>query len=196
MTTNETTAHDHVRYRDADSAETDRADIDRPDGDRIDAESGRDAELNQSDIDAGSTDVDRTDDVDGTDTGRFEDNSRVDSTPNDLSGRPEFEDIQTPDAESEPAGEVVTGQPAPDMSAVAPTPTTSAVQSGQTGSGDDDGWRELQGRFVDDPEAAVREAGVLIEKDLAALRSRLETGDTENLRTAFRKYRDLHATLR
>jgi len=56
-------------------------------------------------------------------------------------------------------------------------------------------WRELQGRFVDDPEAAVREAGVLVEQELAALRSRLETGDTENLRTAFRRYRDLHSAL-
>jgi hypothetical protein len=57
-------------------------------------------------------------------------------------------------------------------------------------------WLELQGRFVDDPEGAVREAGALVETALAELRSRIETGSTEDLRTAFRRYRELHTGLK
>jgi hypothetical protein len=56
-------------------------------------------------------------------------------------------------------------------------------------------WRELQGRFVDDPQSTVKEAGALIERELTELRSRSENGSTEDLRTAFRRYRDLHAAL-
>jgi hypothetical protein len=56
-------------------------------------------------------------------------------------------------------------------------------------------WRELQGRFVDDPQAAVKEAGALVEKALNDLRSRSEGGSTEDLRTAFRRYRDLYSGL-
>jgi len=56
-------------------------------------------------------------------------------------------------------------------------------------------WQDLQGRFVDDPQAAVREAGALVEKAFNDLRSRSESGDTEDLRTAFRRYRELYNQL-
>jgi hypothetical protein len=57
-------------------------------------------------------------------------------------------------------------------------------------------WQELQGKFVDDPAAAVQEAGGKVEQALAELRAKVETGSTEDLRTAFRRYRDLFASLR
>jgi hypothetical protein len=62
-------------------------------------------------------------------------------------------------------------------------------------SGLDSDWRDLQGRFVDDPEGTVREAGALVEKALSELRTRTESGSTEDLRTAFRRYRDLYTNL-
>ncbi len=76
----------------------------------------------------------------------------------------------------------------------------SAGSTGSTGSGTarglDADWRDLQGRFVDDPQAAVREAAALVEKALTELRTRAESGSTEDLRTAFRRYRDLYSGLR
>jgi hypothetical protein len=101
---------------------------------------------------------------------------------------------------------VSTGSTSPDSGTVVPaggvtdssTGTASSTESTTAvtpGSDAADSWRELQGRFVDDPEAVVREAGTLVEQDFATLRSRLESGDTENLRTAFRRYRDLHSSL-
>ena len=57
-------------------------------------------------------------------------------------------------------------------------------------------WRELQGTFVDDPAAAVRGAADLLERAVAELRQTLEgTDSTEDLRNAFRKYRDLFRSL-
>lgn len=77
-------------------------------------------------------------------------------------------------------------------SATSVTPVPAPAAS--TGGPDAD-WHELQGRFVDDPEAAVREAGALVEKAFSELRARSESGSTEDLRTAFRRYRDLYANL-
>jgi hypothetical protein len=67
--------------------------------------------------------------------------------------------------------------------------------SGGPSGGPEADWHELQGRFVDDPEAAVREAGALLEKAISELRTRSESGSTEDLRTAFRRYRDLYTQL-
>jgi len=75
--------------------------------------------------------------------------------------------------------------------AAASVAAASAPISSVTGSDVD--WRELQGRFVDDPAATVREAGDMIEKEFKALRARSESGSTEDLRIAFRRYRDLYA---
>jgi hypothetical protein len=61
----------------------------------------------------------------------------------------------------------------------------------------DETWLELQGQFVDDPQGAVRGAAELLEKAVADLRRSLEASDsTEDLRTAFRRYRDMYRNLR
>jgi len=57
-------------------------------------------------------------------------------------------------------------------------------------------WQSLQGKFVDDPAAACKEAADLVESAVARLRGQLDTGSTEDLRVAFRRYRDLYAGLR
>ena len=85
-----------------------------------------------------------------------------------------------------------TKDPVPDGAFAAATPTPATPETA-TGTAVD--WRELQGKFVDDPQAAVKEAGALVEKALTDLRARSENGSTEDLRTAFRRYRDLHAGL-
>jgi hypothetical protein len=85
-------------------------------------------------------------------------------------------------------GSVEDGDPA------APGAPASPAETAATGASTVD-WRELQGKFVDDPESAVKEAGAKVEQALSELRSRIESGDTESLRTAFRRYRDLHADL-
>jgi hypothetical protein len=90
-------------------------------------------------------------------------------------------DSGTSDSGSSVGDSTVTAVPATD-------PSGSASRS-------DADWRELQGQFVDDPQAAVREAGALVEKALSELRARSESGSTEDLRTTFRRYRDLYAGL-
>jgi hypothetical protein len=51
--------------------------------------------------------------------------------------------------------------------------------------------------FVDEPAAAVSVAADLLEQAVGDLRRRLEGSDsTEDLRTAFRKYRDVYRSLR
>ena len=95
-----------------------------------------------------------------------------------------------PDATAGPAAEVV---PVP-----VPVETGSSVAGGTTapGAGSDERWRELQLTFVDDPAAAVREAADLLEQAIADLRQQYEGSDsTEDLRTAFRRYRDVYRSL-
>jgi hypothetical protein len=82
--------------------------------------------------------------------------------------------------------------PAGSFAASDSTDTTAAPSTASDVSAE---WLELQGRFVDDPQAAVKEAGAKVEQALSDLRARIETGSTEDLRTAFRRYRELHAGL-
>lgn len=79
--------------------------------------------------------------------------------------------------------------------AQAQNPDDSPGRSGQPGNASDQDWRDLQARFVDDPRASVEEAAALVERELAELRARLGSGSTEDLRTAFRRYRGLHESL-
>jgi hypothetical protein len=76
---------------------------------------------------------------------------------------------------------------------------TSADTSAPDVTPDDaaeDRWRDLQITFVDDPASAVRDAAELLEQAVADLRQRFEGSDsTEDLRTAFRKYRDVYRSL-
>jgi len=73
----------------------------------------------------------------------------------------------------------------------------SADDTGTGGSEDfEAAWRDLQVTFVDDPAAAVRGAAELLERAVAEMRQDLEGSDsTEDLRTAFRRYRDVFRTL-
>jgi len=154
----------------------DRSDADRSDESRIDAES--------------ADRYDTTDTNDVTDTN--DTTTSVPVTETSVPGTETSSDVESSSTGVEsPATGIETGSV--DDTTVVPTTSASSSTAFQPDTGDS--WHDLQGRFVDDPESAVREAGALVEQDLATLRSRLETGDTENLRTAFRRYRDLHASL-
>jgi hypothetical protein len=100
--------------------------------------------------------------------------------------------VTDPDATPESAAEVVPAAvPADDRAEV--TGDATADEEAE----DEARWRDLQVMFVDEPAAAVREAADLLEQAVADLRRRLEGSDsTEDLRTAFRKYRDVHRSLR
>ncbi len=59
-----------------------------------------------------------------------------------------------------------------------------------------DQWQQVQGTFVDDPQRAVHEASVLVDRTLEEIRqnvARGQTGDptsTEDLRVSFQRYRE------
>ena len=75
----------------------------------------------------------------------------------------------------------------------------TAVPDLERGAQDDESWTHLQGRFVDDPAGAVREAAQLVEDAIAQLAQTLDhlaDGDsTEDLRRAFQRYRAVHQAL-
>jgi hypothetical protein len=62
-----------------------------------------------------------------------------------------------------------------------------------------DPWGDLQSRFVDDPPSAVSAAADLVHDRLDRMRDHIsrsvEARDTEELRRAFRSYRQLHRSL-
>lgn len=57
-------------------------------------------------------------------------------------------------------------------------------------------WQQVQGTFVDDPQRAVREASVLVDRTLEQIRANVasghtsETMSTEDLRVSFQRYRE------
>lgn len=116
------------------------------------------------------------------------------------------EDYARADADRRASLEPVGGVPPSDTTAPAPVTSiaggrrrSEAVPDavhGRTDVTSDTEWRDLQAKFVDDPEATVTEAAALIERDLAGLRAKLAGGDTESLRNAFKRYRSLHESLR
>jgi hypothetical protein len=99
---------------------------------------------------------------------------------------------------------------APTSGAGADNPATSgglALFDNKTIERFRDDWRQLQLRFVDDPTAAAGQASALVDDVVTALREAVErqrstlegwhagreadeTGDTEELRIAVRRYRD------
>jgi hypothetical protein len=97
-----------------------------------------------------------------------------------------------------PAGAEVAPAVVPVAVGVDTDGTASPAASGTASTAEgEDAWRELQLTFVDDPAAAVRDAADLLEKAVADLRQQYEGSDsTEDLRTAFRKYRDVYRGLR
>ncbi len=80
-----------------------------------------------------------------------------------------------------------------------PEPTPTAVPGPAGGRPGEESWTQLQGRFVDDPAGAVRQAAALVEDAMAQLHQsldRLADGDsTEDLRRAFQRYRAVHDAL-
>lgn len=64
-----------------------------------------------------------------------------------------------------------------------------------------DEWQRVQGTFVDDPQRAVHEASVLIDRTLDEIRMNVgsghpsETTSTEDLRVRFQRYREFFQRL-
>lgn len=64
-----------------------------------------------------------------------------------------------------------------------------------------DQWQQVQGTFVDDPQRAVREASVLVERTLDEIRVNVTSGptsdttSTEDLRISFQRYREFFQRL-
>jgi hypothetical protein len=62
-------------------------------------------------------------------------------------------------------------------------------------------WQRVQGTFVDDPQRAVREASVLVERTLDEIRVNVTSGhtsdttSTEDLRVSFQRYREFFQRL-
>lgn len=129
---------------------------------------------------------------------------------------------------SQAPGERVTGSPDPDHPGGAPQrepdPPSGApahVEQPVTAAADDtaddggaqrvglindvaglrDEWQRVQGAFVDDPQRAVHEAGVLIDRTLDEIRMNVgsehpsETMSTEDLRVRFQRYREFFQRL-
>ncbi len=111
--------------------------------------------------------------------------------------------------EAPPGGAVAAGAPertivdgAPDGHAVDESGVPAAVWDPATAQGFRDRWRDLQLRFVDDPQAAAAQAGTLVGEvvdglaaALAGRRERLDAwrtdgADTEQMRVAVTRYRD------
>jgi hypothetical protein len=110
-----------------------------------------------------------------------------------------------PGTDAEP-GRPEPGRPEPERSSVPagpdPAPATRSMPAAiptadgsPTPQGADPAWSQLQSQFVDDPTAAVRGASDLVEQAVQRLLRRSGEHDTEELRTAFLRYRDLHRSL-
>jgi hypothetical protein len=111
------------------------------------------------------------------------------------------------DADRDATADESSGPPVEALPVPVPVPDDATASradedTGTTGdstSGSEDyeaTWRDLQVTFVDDPAAAVRGAADLLERAVADLRQSLEgSEETEDLRTAFRRYRDVFRTL-
>jgi hypothetical protein len=64
-----------------------------------------------------------------------------------------------------------------------------------------DEWQRVQGTFVDDPQRAVHEASMLVDRTLDEIRANVgskrpsETMSTEDLRVSFQRYREFFQRL-
>lgn len=62
-------------------------------------------------------------------------------------------------------------------------------------------WQQVQGTFVDDPQRAVQEASMLVERTLREIRENVTRGQvtdpasTEDLRVSFQRYREFFQRL-
>ncbi|MGC4781253.1 hypothetical protein OG836_31680 [Micromonospora zamorensis] len=189
------------------------------DGEREGLRADPTAELHRRD-----TDVD--DDADLDDRADADTSARTFVAPGSTDGAPERRDDLTgdpdvtagygsatpemvdPDADGEPV--TTDGSSTSLESAGTSQPAGSTVAAGaatlldtDTAQGFRDRWRDVQLRFVDDPQAAAGEAQSLVEEAIQALSSALAaqkttlggwqdagSADTEQLRMAVRNYRD------
>ncbi|MDQ4021942.1 MAG: hypothetical protein M3257_10055 [Actinomycetota bacterium] len=112
--------------------------------------------------------------------------------------------------DSEPPAGAQTGHPGnpdPDQPSDAPThgeqPAGGAQRVGLINdvAGLRDEWQRVQGTFVDDPQRAVHEASVLIDRTLDEIRMNVgsghpsETTSTEDLRVRFQRHREFFQRL-
>lgn len=115
----------------------------------------------------------------------------------DPTGTRAMDPVATGDATTWPASDspAETGYGAP----TGPASNGSAVAAGLSTAADDERWRDLQARFVDEPESVTREAGAMVDQAVARLTQTLAAaggdGSTESLRHAFRRYREVYRTL-
>ncbi|MEH0929313.1 hypothetical protein [Micromonospora sp. CPCC 205558] len=194
------------------------------DGEREGLRADPTAELHRRD-----TDVD-DDSADVDDRGDADTSARTVVTPGSTDGDPERRGDLTGDRDAAAAGAAGYGSATPEMvdpdadgepvpgddtsptleaagtsrpagSTVAAEPAT--LLEPDTAQGFRDRWRDVQLRFVDDPQAAAGEAQSLVEEAIQALSSALAaqkntlggwqdagSADTEQLRMAVRNYRD------
>ena len=94
----------------------------------------------------------------------------------------------TPVMAAEPEVAPPVGQDAADETPSAAT----ALDPGPSGA---DAWRDLQVQFVDDPSGAVDGAVRLVQEAIEAHAGAHGSADTEELRQAFTRLRDLHGRL-
>jgi len=132
------------------------------------------------------------------------DSDRHDSAPGSPSARPEAARGADPRAVDLRGAHVST--PTGTATPTAGTATPTAGTGTGTGTGTTTGtgtvhsehtaeWSRLQAQFVDDPAAAVKGASTLVEQAVQRLLGSSGRQDTEELRTAFLRYRELHRTL-
>ena len=134
------------------------------------------------------------------------DSDRHDSAPGSPSARPEAARGADPRAVDLRGAHVSTptGTATPTAGTATPTAgtgtgtgtgTTTGTGTGTVHSEHTAEWSRLQAQFVDDPAAAVKGASTLVEQAVQRLLGSSGRQDTEELRTAFLRYRELHRTL-
>jgi hypothetical protein len=107
------------------------------------------------------------------------------------------------DAEPEPGRQPAGSEELPGRFEGQVAADDSAARVGLLGNaaGLRDQWQRVQGTFVDDPQRAVHEASVLVERTLDELRVNVTSGhtsdttSTEDLRISFQRYREFFQRL-
>jgi len=146
----------------------------RPDGDRHDSD---------------RHDSDRHDSAPGSPSARPEAARGADPRAVDLRGA----HVSTPTGTATPTAG--TGTATPTAGTGTGTGTGTTTGTGTVHSEHTAEWSRLQAQFVDDPAAAVKGASTLVEQAVQRLLGSSGRQDTEELRTAFLRYRELHRTL-
>ncbi|MDQ2883427.1 MAG: hypothetical protein M3Y48_20270 [Actinomycetota bacterium] len=118
-------------------------------------------------------------------------------------GSPAYDSPAHDSLAPEPRGETAAGGQVHDRSNTEAAADGSAQRIGLLNdpAGLRDQWQRVQGTFVDDPQRAVHEASVLVDRTLEEIHqnvARGQTGDptsTEDLRMSFQRYREFFQRL-